>query len=353
MNTKARGRSGFTLVELLTVIAIISLLIAIVVPALSAARDQARRVSVAGQIKSLENGAEMFQGDNRVYPQSNGKNPFEPDSSNVYLSGAQWLALQLVGADLRGYVKPVSSNDVAPVGNPDGKIDHLDWLEWYSPTSTSDATRSGRYVTPGPKSVIPPRRYKEESNPGADDLPPQLTQGAQGGTSQYNNERLPFFMDTYGFPIVYYRATPGAKTPISIDSNANLKRGVYDQSDNAVFTGNDMSSPNGVNPIGMVPGWDFASVGATFPIMGGAMQVIHPMCQLGYNPSQPTKWQNDARYSFGHAILDKTIFDTSKTTGANPDGRLWPHNADRFILISPGRDGRYGTDDDIRNFAKN
>ena len=62
-----RRPRGFTLVELLVVIGIIALLISILMPALTRARDQAIRVQCMNNVRQLLVGCHMYVNDNKQY----------------------------------------------------------------------------------------------------------------------------------------------------------------------------------------------------------------------------------------------------------------------------------------------
>ena len=79
---RERAARGFTLVELLVVIGIIALLVAILLPALTKAREQGNWVACMSNLKQIGNGMLMYANENKGHlprPASNGNGQFPDD----------------------------------------------------------------------------------------------------------------------------------------------------------------------------------------------------------------------------------------------------------------------------------
>jgi prepilin-type N-terminal cleavage/methylation domain-containing protein/prepilin-type processing-associated H-X9-DG protein len=71
MHTMSRQRNAFTLVELLVVIAIIGVLIALLLPAIQAAREAARRMDCSAKLKQLTLAINNYHGAKKQFPSGN------------------------------------------------------------------------------------------------------------------------------------------------------------------------------------------------------------------------------------------------------------------------------------------
>jgi len=329
---ESKIRAGFTLVELLTVMAIIALLIGLLVPALGHVKTTAKIVQQKAQLKSIETALEAFSGMYGDYPPSNESsptNPYDYTAATYITCGSQKMTEAILGVDLRGF-DPKSKFDRREI-----ELDRYMYALQNVPATTNaqDVTdslnrRKGPYVTIN----------ENLGNYELGDLYNLTGSPLYGGGSprdkQYGNLLCDVFKVktiTYksydfttnpptevlltakvGTPILYYKADP-AKKQLDATSDATIDASTYNWHDNMhlVALGRlaDQTKPHW---------W----LDTTNPARGGVAGTLGDAA---------------AFYSY---IQNPKIGATR-----------WPYNPDSYILISAGPDGVYGTGDDITNFG--
>ncbi|NOT00323.1 MAG: prepilin-type N-terminal cleavage/methylation domain-containing protein [Phycisphaerales bacterium] len=321
---RAARSAGFTVIELLTVVSIIALLVAILVPSLHKARDQAKNVKIRAIMHTLDTGLGLFKNENEdefrstngYPPSARGDDPHEWNLTYTIprgtMYGAHWLVRYLVGLDQQGVVQ---RRAVPPELKDNTK-------EWYKPDATDDGPlpRVGPYVPLDAVELVP-------------------TNQLRGQRSATIDEKLvaPVVGDVFGYPILYYVANPHGRvisTPTSAPDDKG-RRGVYVQEDNAGFTGSDQGLISGV-------GWHFRP----------GQEEDHVLRKFG-NPDPGLIDKDQRDRSFTYYICDRKVLDQTDPDGRRPEGRtVKPYRPDTYLLISAGKDGLYGTPDDITNFDR-
>lgn len=321
---RSRTESGFSLVELLTVVGIIALLIGILLPTMNASRIEAKRGATRAFLASCERGVEMFNTDFGQYPDS--RRRIDPvikwpaidgttPSDGEWLTGAHWLARAMVGHDGQG----------VDYGGLTLAAQQHEWDRFNVDPSNGRPLgdlkkRRGRYVD---KAV-----YRMDIN-----ACPRSSPTAPGPRTG----RI-VLLDTFEYPVIYYRANARAENGFALDSavagspppipgNAGDGPGVYTHEDNAAITG-----------LANDPGWDFANNGATkYHGLGDFGTTV----AASFNPkATPSDSRKGA--SFTGYLHNADAFRQART--------VKPVKETSFVLITAGPDGIYGTPDDVSNF---
>jgi len=294
MKSKTK-KPGFSIIELLTVMSIIIILIAILMPSLSAIRKYAKMVRQKGMFHDIGKGLEMFSVDFNGYPDSSAGDPRDN------YCGAMKLCEAMVGQDALGFHPKSVFDDMGQAGGVDLYYNRTPLVG--PPYSAADEqnlrTRKTKYMGGEDVQVAPIETlFKAVGTGQFDPCCPVLC-------DVFKRTQLRGVGDEKaGMPVLYYKADP-----------SKLMHDV-----------NDLTGPyNSLNNIyNYYDNYDLIELGVPWTV-----------------PVQPHPYKNPPPEGglFYKSTRDKSVTPMMK-----------PHNPDSYILISAGWDGLYGTGDDVFNF---
>ncbi len=313
-------QKGFTIVEMLTVMGIIAVLIGLLIPALSQVKDYSKQIQQKAQFHSIDVALEMFKAEFGSYPESNNNLDVLDATSNKLIDpnpycGANKMAEALVGLDLLGF-HPNSDFRTTGINNvvlKDGtKADRTVYWAYNDAQNTWQTAKENIQARKGP--------FLELENANAyrmDEIYPVAQLGAWANNyvtpagNQYPLALCDVFAKTRngtgnkktGMPILFYRArtTYSLQDITTVDSVSGKNDDVYYFPDNSHILA--LGTPE------------------TTP-------VAHPLYDV-------------TGLALENAILNKQLSPVKR-----------PYRAGSYILISAGKDGLYGTADDVFNFDK-
>ncbi len=341
---KKMKRSGFTILELLTVIGIIAMLVAILVPGIQKVKNMARDVAQKAALHDIEVGIEAFRKDYDDFPESNARGSLP----NQVVCGAQVLAEAMIGRNGQGF-DPLTTWDPVYEMNAGGVLFHTKMYPTISGSSPYEVTAADIYASQAKGSNADQialardrqrRAYIGMGDLGAYTMEELYGAGSTGDVFPSTDAYLsPVLTDVYrhkkievggesiraGMPILYYKAD--------------------DRTDEFMTSSNfDKDDPTANVMWMMYRSWvynydDNQAICDLEPKLDAASQEKHV-----WDP----EYQDSSKFNGQPDQGMKEFYESIRNKKVNKFNL--PYNPDRYLLVSAGVDGIYGTQDDITNF---
>jgi prepilin-type N-terminal cleavage/methylation domain-containing protein len=337
---ETKRKQGFTIVELLTVMAIIAILMGLLLPAMNAVRKLAKDTSQRAQFKSIEAALEAYNNENGSYPDSS-----VSTSGSPYTVGAHKLCEALVGRDLLGFDTKSSMDAYADQTRTDSKEVYATLDRSGTQQAEVDASlkrRQPTYLKVDDVEAFQVGQLFNNPNPvypgnidytGTKDTTTRISAPVLTDVYKAKKVTLPNGSTAMaGTPILYYKANTNS---IKFPDTAGITSSTNDN-----MPGTYQATVTDANQQGFIynilDNDDLVSLG----------QMMKPTERHHYNANYTenvivgaTTLNANGVWLFYNAITNQKMTN-----------QVRPYNADKYILISAGHDGIYGTKDDICNF---
>jgi type II secretory pathway pseudopilin PulG len=277
---------------------IITILMGLLIPSLAMVRRSARETRQRVQLNAIDLALLAFKNDQGYYPPSGEAPPVGcglGDPADEYC-GAQKLAEALVGWDLMGFhpesqwLADAGDYLVGEVYNISGSSD--DWIE------ENLKSRKGPYLDPAMANAFKLNALFEDTKTLEDTFVLCDVFGYKKVAKAGNIVKA-------GAPILYYKANTASK---KMQNGGVHKEQIYNIEDNET------------------------------------------LIEVKIADDEVTDPNSDPLMNEGFFYEDGYIIDKDASAAFGGAGFKWPYRPDSYLLISAGYDGRYGTDDDIKNF---